>query len=73
MKVKQLIKKLQKFDPESEVMISETACNNVHHIDDVFAGWFVDDEFNPPEVISEGENPEDYDIDITKPKVVCIE
>lgn len=73
MKVKQLIKKLQKFDPDAEVMISELACENVHEVSDVFSGWLLDDEFDAPTVISEGENPEDYDIDISKPKVVCLE
>lgn len=73
MKVRQLIKKLQTFDPEAEVMISESACKNVHDVGDVFAGWLLDDEFDAPEVISECENPEDYDIDKSQPKVVCLE
>jgi hypothetical protein len=73
MKIKNLIKKLQKFDPEAEVLISETASKNVHEISDVFCGWFIDNEFDAPEVISDKENPENYDIDASQPKVVCIE
>ena len=73
MKVKQLIKKLQKFNPDAEVKISETGCKNVHDVNDIFAGWFIDDGFDAPEVIAEGENTEDYDIDKDQEKVVCIE
>ena len=73
MKVKQLIKKLSKFDPELEVKISERACNNVHSVDDVFIGWYVDNGFDAPEFINEKENPEDYGTDKNEPKIVCIE
>lgn len=72
MKIKNLIKKLQKFDPEADVLISETASKNVHAISGVFCGWLVDDGFDAPEVISDKENPEDYDIAKNQPKVVCI-
>lgn len=73
MKIKQLIKKLEKLDPNAEIMISETACANVHEISDVMQGWVLDNEFDAPEFIQDSEKPEDYDIDPKQKKVVCIE
>lgn len=72
MKVKALIKKLSKFDPNLEVMIKEIACDNVRSLEDVFSGWYHEDSENAPDVIEESENPEDYGVDKNKPKVVCL-
>jgi len=69
MKVKQLINKLKKFNPEAEVMIKEIAIQNVHALDDVFEGWLLDTEL-AADIIEE--NPEDYDIDPKQEKIVCL-
>jgi len=71
MKVKQLIKKLQKFNPESEVMIKELACQTIRSLDEVFEGWYIDDGFDTPDIVDE--HPEDYDIDPKQEKIVCLE
>lgn len=75
MKVKDLIKKLNKLDPKGDlkVMIKERGCSNVHDIDDVNAGWYLDDGFDAPDFIDEHENPEDYGVNKNEPKIVCLE
>jgi len=73
MKVKQLIKKLQKFNPESEVKMKEIGCSNVRDIDDVSQGWYLDNEFDAPDFIDESDDPSLYDIDPKQEKIVCIE
>lgn len=73
MKVKQLMKKLQKFDPDAEVMIQELACSNVRSASNIHQGWYIDDGFDAPEFIDEKEDPSDFDIDPEQKKVVCIE
>ena len=69
-----LIKKLQEMDcpGDTEVMIQEEAMNNAHSICDVDLGWYVDDGYDAPEVITDTEHPEDYDIDPKEPKVIVI-
>jgi hypothetical protein len=73
MKVKQLMKKLQKLNLDAEVMIRELACDNVRAIHSVSQGWYVDDGFDAPEFIDEKQNASDYDIDPTQKKIVCLE
>jgi len=75
MKVKTLIKSLQKLDPEIEVMISESCCNNIHGISDVMQGWILQKcILDYPEFIQDQGNSEEiYGIDPKQQKIACIE
>ena len=71
----QLIKKLQKLDcpDDTEILIQERACENVHSMDDVDLGWYIDDGLLSPEVIRDSEDPEDYGLSEDEPKVIVVE
>ena len=73
MKVKTLIKKLQKFNPEAEMYIDSG--DRVSPIESVFDGFYVDDGFNAIDVVSIAteDDKEAYGIPKNAKKVVCIE
>ena len=73
MNKKQLLKALEKYPDDAEVMLQERAMSNVHPIDSVGYGWYVDDGYDAPEVINESEDPEDFDIDPDEKKVIVLE
>jgi len=61
-----LIKKLQKLDcpDNTEVYI------HAEKIDDLALGWYLDDEYDKPEIIFV--DPEEFDIDPDQEKVITI-
>lgn len=72
MKVKQIIKKLQKFNPESDVYVDSGYGANM--VNQIFEGYYVDNECDAPEVLCIKEDElKDYDctLDDVK-KAVCI-
>lgn len=60
MKVKTLIAKLQKFDPESKVYVDQACAMPVVN---VLEGYYIDDEFDGPQILCVPEDElKDYDI-----------
>ena len=71
MKTKELIKELQKLDPETEVYFTNygTSCP----VEEIVEGYYVENEFDGPEVIACGEEEkEDYGIEEDQDKVAMI-
>jgi len=72
MKVKKIIQKLQKLDPELDVFID--AGNGANMVNQILEGYYIDNEFDAPEVLcikASGLRDDDCTIDDVK-KVVCI-
>ena len=62
----ELIKKLQELECNSNTKVYIHA----EEIDDFVLGWYLDDNFDKPEIILE--DPENYDINPNQKKVIDI-
>ena len=72
MKKNELIKELQKIPGNPEVLMREEACENVHEVDIVYTGWYVDDGEDAAYVVDGTEDPEDYHIPKDQQQVIVV-